>query len=107
MIKLVEFVVRKEELSHAEFADYWLHDHSPIAKEMPGLKRYVTSLPADPEQSEYDGVLELYFEDMDALSAAFDSEAGQRTMADAESFLQVGAGPRMIVEETVQLDETA
>ncbi|GAB3411875.1 hypothetical protein GCM10027435_04050 [Haloparvum alkalitolerans] len=107
MIKLVEFVVRKEELSHAEFADYWLHDHSPIAKEMPGLKRYVTSLPADPEQSEYDGVLELYFEDTDALSEAFDSEAGQRTMADAESFLQVGEGPRMIVEETVQLDETA
>lgn len=107
MIKLVEFVVRKEELSHAEFADYWLHDHSPIAKEMPGLKRYVTSLPTDPEESAYDGVLELYFEDRDALSAAFDSEAGQRTMADAESFLQVGAGPRMIVEETVQLDETA
>lgn len=107
MIKLVEFLVRDEELTHAEFADYWLHDHSPIAEEMPGVKRYVTSLPADPEQSEYDGVLELYFEDMAALSAAFDSEAGQRTMADAEAFLQVGAGPRMIVDETVQLDETA
>lgn len=106
MIKLVEFVVRKEELSHAEFADYWLHDHSPVAKDLPGLKRYVTSLPADPEQSDYDGVLELYFEDMAALSAAFDSEAGERTMADAESFIDVGAGPRMIVEETVQLDET-
>ena len=105
MIKVVEFVVRDGELTHEEFADYWLDEHSPIAAELPGLKRYVTSLPTDPGCADYDGVLELYFEDMDAYADAFESDAGERTLADAESFLDVGAGPRMIVEETVQVDD--
>lgn len=105
MIKLVEFLVRDPDLTHEEFADYWLEQHSPIAADLPGVKKYVTSLPTDPERSEYDGVLELYFEDREALSAAFDSKAGEETMADAEEFLQPGAGPRAIVEETVQVDD--
>ncbi|QLG61818.1 EthD family reductase [Halorarum salinum] len=105
MIKVVEFVVRDGEYSHEEFAEYWLEEHGPVASELPGLKRYVTSLPTDPERADYDGVLELYFEDVDAYGAAFDSDAGERTLADAEEFLEVGAGPRMIVEETVQVDE--
>lgn len=105
MIKVVEFVVRDDELTHEEFAEYWLDEHSPIAAELPGLKRYVTSLPTDPDRADYDGVLELYFEDMDAYAAAFESDAGERTLADADSFLEVGAGPRMIVEETVQVDD--
>lgn len=105
MIKVVEFVVRDEKLEYEEFAEYWLDEHSPIASELPGLKRYVTSLPTDPERAEYDGVLELYFEDMAAHGDAFDSEVGERTLADADEFLDVGAGPRMIVEETVQVDD--
>ncbi|WP_313694876.1 EthD family reductase [Halorarum halobium] len=105
MIKVVEFVVRAEGDSHGEFAEYWLEEHSPVASELPGLERYVTSLPIDPERADYDGVLELYFEDLAAYKEAFDSAAGERTMADAAEFLEVGAGPRMIVEETVQVDE--
>lgn len=106
MIKLVDFLVRDPDLSHEEFAEYWLEEHGPVAEELPGLRKYVTSLPTEPEQADYDGVLELYFDDHASLAAAFESDAGARTMADAESFVDVGAGPRMIVEETVQLDET-
>lgn len=105
VIKLVEFLVRKPELTHEAFAEYWLETHSPLAADLPGVKRYVTSLPTNPEKSDYDGVLELYFEDMDALSEAFDSDIGETVMADADEFLEVGAGPRMIVEETVQVDK--
>jgi hypothetical protein len=49
-------------------------------------------------------VLELYFEDVDAFRAAFDSGTGAATLADAEEFLAVGAGPRMLGAETVQVD---
>jgi uncharacterized protein (TIGR02118 family) len=106
VVKLVELLVRKEGTTHEAFADYWLDEHSPVAAELPGVEKYVTALPTDPERSEYDGVLELYFADVDALRAAFDSEVGAETLADAETFLEVGAGPRMIVEETVQVDRT-
>lgn len=106
VIKLVEFLVKKPELTREEFETYWLETHSPLAADLPGVKRYVTSLPTEPERSEFDGVLELYFEDREALSAAFDSEVGETVLTDAEEFLEVGAGPRMIVEESVQVDRT-
>ncbi|SFR66307.1 EthD family reductase [Halogeometricum limi] len=106
MIKLVNLVSRREGYTHEEFVERWLGEHTDIAKEMPGLKKYTTSVPTDPERSEYDGIVELYFEDMAALSAAFESEAGERTNADAAEFIDMEAGPTMYVEETVQVDET-
>ncbi|MCL9817121.1 EthD family reductase [Natronocalculus amylovorans] len=105
MIKLVEFLIRDPALTHEEFKTYWLETHTPIASALPGVHKYTTSLPTSPEHAAYDGVLELYFEDMEALSAAFDSQVGEETMTDAAEFIQVGAGPRMIVEENVQVDK--
>jgi uncharacterized protein (TIGR02118 family) len=105
MVKIVEFLHRKDGMSHEEFVERWRGEHGDLAKQLPGLQYYSTSVPADPEKTEYDGVLELGFEDMAALGAAFESEIGQEVQADAEEFVDVGAGPRMIVEESVHVDE--
>jgi len=104
MVKLVEMLHRAEGYSHEEFVERWQGEHAEIAKELPGLQYYSTSVPTDPEKADYDGVLELGFEDMAALGAAFESEAGQELQADAEEFVDVGAGPRMLVEETVHVE---
>ncbi|GAA0682418.1 EthD domain-containing protein [Natronoarchaeum mannanilyticum] len=105
MPKIVDLLVRKDGYTHEEFVERWQGEHADLAKELPGLERYVTSVPTRPEESEYDGVLELYFEDMAALGDAFDSEIAQTVQDDAAEFIDPGAGPRLIVEETVQLDE--
>ena len=105
MIKQVEFLVRRDEYSHEEFVERWQGDHAEIAKELPGLKGYSTSVPVNPEDVEYDGVLELTFESVEAMNEAWASEVGEEVMADAAEFVEVGAGPRMIVEETVHLEE--
>lgn len=105
MPKIVDLLVRKDGYTHEEFAERWQGDHADLAKELPGLERYVTSVPTRQEESEYDGVLELYFEDMATLGDAFDSEIAQKVQDDAAEFIDLGAGPRLIVEETVQLDE--
>lgn len=105
MVKLVEFLHRREGLSHEEFCERWRGDHGDLAEQLPGLQYYSTSVPTDPERAEYDGVLELGFEDVAALGAAFESEVGQKLQDDAAEFVDVGAGPRMIVEETVHVDE--
>ncbi|WP_396613497.1 EthD family reductase (plasmid) [Haloferax sp. S1W] len=106
MIKLVNLVVRKDGYTHEEFAERWMSDHTEMAKDLPGLKKYVTSLPASPERSEYDGIVELYFEDMDALKAAFSSETGEAVNADAAEFIDMEQGPTLYVEETVHLDRS-
>ncbi|WP_416841612.1 EthD domain-containing protein [Haloferax sp. DFSO52] len=106
MIKLVNLVVRKPDYSHEEFVERWTGEHADIAKELPGLQKYSTSLPTDPERSSYDGIVELYFEDMDALKTAFSSETGERVNADAAQFIDMEQGPTLYVDETVQLDRT-
>jgi uncharacterized protein (TIGR02118 family) len=105
MIKMVEMLYRAEGYSHEEFVERWQGEHAEIARELPGLQYYSTSVPTDPEKAEYDGVLELGFEDMAALGQAFESEVGQELQADAAEFVDVDAGPRMIVEETVHVEE--
>lgn len=104
MITLVEFLVRDDEYSHEEFVERWQGDHAELARELPGLKRYSTSVPTDPDDAEYDGVLELAFEDGRAMNEAFESDVGQEVMDDAAEFTVPGEGPRMVVEETVHVD---
>ncbi|NLV02763.1 EthD family reductase [Haloferax volcanii] len=106
MIKLVNMLVRDDDYTHEEFVERWRGNHADLARELPGLVKYATSVPTDPERSEYDGIVELYFEDMAALKAAFDSEVGQRVNADAAAFTDMERGPTLYVEETVHLDRS-
>lgn len=105
MIKQVEFLVRKDEYSHKEFVEWWQEDHADLVRDLPGLKRYTTSVPTNPDAVAYDGVLELAFEDMSTLKEAFDSETGQDVVADAADYVNFDASERMIVEETVHVDK--
>ena len=106
MIKMVDFLVRADEYSHEEFAERWEGEHAAIAKDLPGLRKYTTAVPTNPDAVEYDGVLELYFDDMAALNEAFESGIGQDVQADAAEFIDLEAGPTLVVDETVQLDES-
>jgi uncharacterized protein (TIGR02118 family) len=107
MIKVIVLLVRTDGLTHAEFADYWFGDHVEMAKALPGLRKYVTSLPADPEACEYDGVAEVYFESREALREAWATELGERLVEDERQFLDREACVRLVVEETVRVDDLA
>lgn len=106
MIKMVDLVVRKEGLSHEEFVGRWLGDHAELATQLPGLRKYATTVASNPEKAGYDGIVEMYFEDSGALKAAFDSEVGREVIADAAEFIDTEQGPTVIGEETVQLDDS-
>ncbi|SEP31086.1 conserved hypothetical protein [Halogranum amylolyticum] len=109
------FLVRKEGMSHEEFVDYWQTNHTPIAREIEGVVKYDTVLPTTPEAAEFDGVAELYFEDLDALHDALGSEGSRdydpakgkakEAREDVDNFLAIGERPRFIGRETVQKDE--
>ncbi|MDY6764657.1 MAG: EthD family reductase, partial [Halobacteria archaeon] len=69
------FLVRKDGMTHDEFMDHWANRHVPIAREIPGVVRYARVVPTDPENAEFDGVAELYFEDLKALRASLGHES--------------------------------
>jgi uncharacterized protein (TIGR02118 family) len=110
------FLVRQDGMSHEEFVDYWQDNHTPIARDIEGVVRYATVLPSDPEHAEFDGVAELYFEDLEKLydalggegSRDYDPERGTAKEAreDVDNFLAIERRPRFIGRETIQKDET-
>jgi uncharacterized protein (TIGR02118 family) len=104
MVKIVQLLVRRDDYSHEEFVERWRGEHADLAAELPNLQRYTTAVPNDPERSTHDGVVELYFEDMAALSEAFESEMGKEVQADAAEFADVDAGETLYVEERVEFE---
>jgi uncharacterized protein (TIGR02118 family) len=108
------FLVRQEGMSHDAFLDHWANEHVPIAREIPGVVRYARVVPTEPAAAEFDGIAELYFEDLGALQAAlgdegsrdYDPDDPKSTAAreDVDNFLAIEDRPRLIGEETVQKD---
>ncbi len=90
MIKLVYCVTRKPDLSEAEFSSYWEHVHGPIGRRIPGLRRLVQSHavqePSD-VAPDFDGMAELWFDDIEALQVARRSAEWQASTADEANFI--------------------
>ncbi|ELZ98171.1 hypothetical protein C440_02948 [Haloferax mucosum ATCC BAA-1512] len=110
------FLVRKDGMSHDEFLDHWANTHVPLAREIPGVVRYARVVPTDPENAEFDGIAELYFESLDALRAGLGHESSRdydpddpkakAPREDVDNFLSIGDRPRFVGQETVQKDAT-
>src|SRR5437879_11887913 len=74
MFKLVYCITRRPGMSLEEFSRYWREVHGPIGRRIPGLRRLVQShplpRPADIVLPAFDGMAELWFDDVAALEAA-------------------------------------
>ena len=85
----------------AAFDSYYFGKHVPLAKTIPGLRRYdVSHGPvATPEgPSPYHLVALLTFDSMAAIGAALESSEGLATAADLKNFAQ--AGVQLLMSET-------
>lgn len=77
----------------AAFDAHYFDKHVPIAKKIPGMRRYEVSqgpigTPAGP--SSYHLVATLHFDDLAAIEAAFASAQGQAAVADVQNFATGG-----------------
>ena len=72
--------------THADFLEWWSDHHAEIAKDMPGLRRYVLHDVREgfEKDLQWDGLAELEFESVDAARAAFASDAGRRSLEDTK-----------------------
>jgi uncharacterized protein (TIGR02118 family) len=87
-------VMYKTPKDAAAFDKYYAETHIPIAKKLPGLRKYEVSrgpvaTPAGP--SAYHLIATLYFDGMAEIAAAFGSAEGKAAAADVAKFATGGA----------------
>ena len=87
-------VLYKTPKDAAAFDKYYAETHIPLAKKMPGLRKYLVSqgpvaTPAGPSGIHLVAVLS--FDSMAAVQKAFGSAEGQATAADVPKFASGGA----------------
>ena len=88
----------------AAFDAYYASTHVPIAKKIPGLRRYEISkgtvlTPAGPSRVHLAAI--LHFDDLAAIGAAFASPEGQAAAADVQGFAT--GGVEMFLFEDVEV----
>jgi uncharacterized protein (TIGR02118 family) len=95
MIKLIALLKRKPGLTREEFADRWLNDHIKLSSKMPGLLGYRVNIAIDHQpdgdgvEPIYDGTAELWWDSVEAMEAAFDSQEGKVAGEDADQFAEL------------------
>jgi uncharacterized protein (TIGR02118 family) len=85
MQRVVIYLKRRTNLSQPLFFDWCLGQHRVLAEQLPGLRQYIISLAADAQDGAFDGMAELWFDDLAAADAGFASPAGLAARADAEA----------------------
>lgn len=123
MVKLVYVVRRRVDLTPDQFRKRWLV-HGPLVREVAaaiGARRYVQShtldtplnaaLAASRDMGEaFDGITEVWWDDLEALSAGMGSpdgqEAAQRLLDDEREFIDLAASFLFLTEEHPIFDYT-
>jgi len=110
MVKLVYCITKKAGLRDEEFFRYWKGIHGPIGVRIPGLRRLVQShrvtVPGDSHQPDYDGMAELWFDDVEALLAARQSPEWKASTEDEVNFIDHRKTAYFVSEEQIILDIT-
>ena len=97
MFKIMIQLTRREDMSREEFLHWWLTEHAPKARTLPGVRR-ITFNVVDPNAAiDADGIAELWFDSEKAFQEAYATEIGAAVAAD--SVAHVSARIRVPVEE--------
>ncbi len=105
MVKLVYCITRKAGCTDEEFFHYWKNIHGPIGARIPGLRRLVqshrVSIPGQQTTPSFDGVAELWFDDMKSLQAARQSPEWRASTEDEANFIDANKVTSFVSEEHV------
>ena len=113
MIKFTILLRRKPELSHDEFVAYHKERHAPLFNALPEVQQHVrryvqchtipASLPGLPPIT-WDGITELWFDDLAGLAAVFTAPGYLETIRPDEArFLDLHGCDFVVSTETVMI----
>jgi uncharacterized protein (TIGR02118 family) len=106
-LKTIRTISRRRDLTHAQFKDYWLNQHSRLKREVietTCMERIIASfaLAENPVVPEFDGLAELYFRTVEDIRAMFAGPVPAMMRKDEENFVQMNApAVRLVAEEYV------
>ena len=103
MVKLVYCICRKRGISREEFIRYWAEVHGPLGARIPGLRKlvqsYALSVPGDHRPAGFDGMAELWFDDLAAVLEARRSPEWEASTADEANFVDPARSAYFVSEE--------
>jgi uncharacterized protein (TIGR02118 family) len=92
-VKVVALLKAAPGMSREEFRQRWVDEHAPLTLRMERLRGYRVNVAVEQQEIEgelpYDGTAELWWDSLEDMQADFDSEAGLRAGADADTFTVV------------------
>ena len=118
MIKLTFAVRRRSDVEPAEFHRYWIDQHGPLVRSLQsvlGIRRYVQTHRLETPMNDllrasrralepFEGVAELWWDDLDALVAATSSTegsaAGRTLLEDEARFIDLEHSALWLGQET-------
>jgi uncharacterized protein (TIGR02118 family) len=107
MLKFMVVLYRRTDLTSTQFRHHLEKVHAPLAKALPGLKKYRQNHVADDPKRKHpgwDAIVELYFESRQAMDAAWDSPQGRASDADLPLFADLSRTTWSVVEELTLLE---
>jgi uncharacterized protein (TIGR02118 family) len=102
MIKFMVLVYRRADLTRAEFRQHLESIHGPLARQLPGLRKYVQNHVSDDAKRKppgWDAIVELWFQDRSTMEAAWASPQGAASDADLPAFADMTRTTWSVVEE--------
>ncbi len=105
MIKFVVVLYKRPDLTPEQFRRHLQDVHGPLAKNFPGLRRYIQNFAcADPKRTPvWDAVIELYFDDWSTMEAAWASPEGKASDADLPAFADLTRTTCSTVDQVIVL----
>jgi len=104
MLKFMVVLYRRADLTREAFRRHLEKVHGPLAKRLPGLRKYVQNhVSADPNRKHpgWDAIVELYFDSREAMEAAWASPQGAASDGDLALFTDLDRTAWSVVEEII------
>jgi uncharacterized protein (TIGR02118 family) len=107
VIKSISLLTRKDGLTREAFIRHWVDVHGPLARTVPGIKRYVQSHIVEERRRpdipgidvQVDGIAELWYDDRESMARAAATPEMKALHADGALF--IGRIKAFTVEEKV------
>ncbi|MGB8751385.1 MAG: EthD domain-containing protein [Candidatus Sulfotelmatobacter sp.] len=107
MLKFMVVIYRRPDLTHEQFRRHLQEVHGPLAKNLPGLRKYIQNIVRNDAQRKapgWDAIVELYFDDWSSMEAAWASPQGAASDADLPAFADLTRTTWSVVDAITMLE---